>query len=431
MKSVALKWLIRISAFLDPISKNLAVSGRCRRRAPAPKAGDAVKGTIWNAWPFQPWLMLGLAPFLAFLYAAIDSSGFGDGLLSRGQTIGRDFAIFWSASVLLWRGDAIVLFDPAHFQLALEEIMGMKLALMPYPYPPNSVFFLAPLALLPYMAALPLWLASGFTLVAAILRHAGMSGWIIAVLLVSPSSIVNICSGQNGFLSAALLCGGFLLLEKRPGLAGVLIGLLSYKPQLGLILPLLLIAGGHWRCFLTASTTVVLLVGGSIALLGTSAWHSYFEASAPQHLFVLEHGNGFFQQMSPTFFMGARLAGLAPAFAWALQAAVSILVAAASIWAFRQKVPHELKAAIAMIATFLVTPYALTYDMTIVAVAILLIPSCFRLTWWEQGICLTAWLLPALVIFIAAPIGPPVIGATFLMLQRRVILARWSAQSVS
>ncbi len=57
-----------------------------------------------------------------------------------------------------------------------------------------------------------------------------------------------------------MLLGSLVLVPQRPILAGVLAGLLTIKPHLGLILPFCFIAGGHWRTFVSASITVIVLV---------------------------------------------------------------------------------------------------------------------------------------------------------------------------
>ncbi|MBV5324447.1 MAG: hypothetical protein J0626_03795, partial [Rhodospirillaceae bacterium] len=228
----------------------------------------------------------------AFLYLLIDSGPFLNEVLSRGQTIGRDFAVFWTASVLLWRGDALALFDPATYQPALEQVMGVDLAFMPFPYPPHSLLFVVALSLFPYLVALVLWLT------------------------------------------------------------------------------------------------------------------------------------GRFQFMVPTYFMSGRLLGLALWQCWTLQAISAAMAAMASIWVFRQAVPHQLKAAVAMVAAFLVSPYLLTYDMTIVMVAILLAGQCFAPKWWESIVCALAWLLPAVVLPADMPIGPIILTALFLVLLQRVREAR-------
>ena len=68
----------------------------------------------------------------------------------------------------------------------------------------------------------------------------------LLVAAAFPAVLVNIGHGQNGFLTAALLGGALLLLDRRPWLAGVLIGLLAYKPQFGVLIPIALLAGRRW-----------------------------------------------------------------------------------------------------------------------------------------------------------------------------------------
>lgn len=203
-----------------------------------------------KSWPIDPRFMLGFAPFISLFFGWTDTSPFFEEVFSRGQILGRDFITFWVGAVLFWRGHAQQLFDPVICFGLLREVTGKDIATAWFSYPPNSLLLLFPLAALPYFPALFLWLAGPFTLLAGLLRRYLAIDWpIILALLLSPASVVNICAGQNGFLSALLFCGGFLMLERRPILAGILFGLLAYKPQIGLILPFLLIAGKYWRTF--------------------------------------------------------------------------------------------------------------------------------------------------------------------------------------
>lgn len=368
--------------------------------------------------PFNRIFLLGLAPLISIMaMCTID-----DPIFSQK----RDFGVFWTASTMLWRGDVLLLFDPDTYRAALLDVMGPSFGYLPFPYPPHSLFFLAPLKLFPYLIALAIWLAIGFAAVIAALWQRIDQRWVMLVaLLLCPASTMNMAAGQNGFLSAALLCGGLLQLDKRPVLAGILFGLLSYKPQLGLIIPLLLMTAGHWRAFWAASVTVVLMVAASAALFGIEAWQIYLTKSGPMQLHVAQYWVGRFQFMSPTYFMAGRLLGLELWQAWAMQAASTVLTLACTVWIFRQPgVPHRLKCAIAMLAVFLVSPYALTYDLIIISAAILLGAQCFQPKWWEGAVCGMAWLLPALTLPPGMPIGPIVITMVFLIYLRRAELMR-------
>lgn len=364
------------------------------------------------------WLLLGgLGTVLSIVYL----TSISDPIFSEH----RDFGVFWTGSVLLWRDQVLQLFDPDAFRIALSQIMGKDFPYLPFPYPPHSLLLLAPLSLAPYLISLAIWLMLTFGVMLATLWRQLDRRWMMALaLFLSPASAVNMASGQNGFLSAALLCGGLLCLERRPILAGILIGFLSYKPQLGLLLPFLLMAGGYGRAFVSASVTVVVLVILSAWTFGVDSWLLYLTESGPYQMEIAQYWTGRFQFMSPTYFMAGRLLAFPLPLAWAVQIAATLLAGASAIWTFRQPAPPRLKAALAMVAVFLVSPYALTYDLTIVSAAILLAFSSFAPKWWEYAIAFIVWALPALTLPASLPIGPVLISMLFLVLLRRVVLMR-------
>lgn len=372
--------------------------------------------------PFNPIFLLGMAPALSILYLTADNISF---FSDR-----RDFAVFWSASVLLWRGELLQLFDPATFQPAMEQIMDFDIGILPFAYPPHSLLFFAPLSLFPFLAALAIWLSLTFGFLLAVVWRWIDHRWVMAIgLILSPASAVNVSTGQNGFLSAALLCGGLLLMERRPILAGILFGLLSYKPQLGLLIPVLLLTAGHWRVFWVAAVTVIVLAATSAALLGLETWELYLTKTGPQQLHIAQFFSGRFQFMVPTYFMAGRLLELELWQSWALQIVSTALAMGASVWVFRQRVPHRLKAAVAMVAVFLVSPYVMTYDMLIINVAILLAAQCFAANWKECIIFALPWLLPAFTFAPKMPLGPLIMTTLFLVLLRRVsMLSRQEAE---
>src|SRR5258707_10279692 len=104
-----------------------------------------------------------------------------------------------------------------------------------------------PLGLMAYVPALLAWLAAGWYAFYRALRLAMPGQGTLLLALAAPAVFINAVGGQNGTWTAALFGGGLGLLERRPLLAGGLLGLLIYKPQLGLLIPVALLAGRHWR----------------------------------------------------------------------------------------------------------------------------------------------------------------------------------------
>lgn len=370
--------------------------------------------------PLSPLFVLVLAPIASFIYLVIDSGPFLHETVWRGQIIGRDFAQFWAVAVMAWQGDALAAFSPS-LEPQLDAMLGADVGFMNFPYPPPALLYLLPLAALPYLASLVLWLAGTFAAFATLLwRRFGRSTLLILAFLLSPASIVNIVSGQNGYLSTVLLCGGLLLLDRRPVIAGILIGLLSYKPQLGILLPFLLIAGGYWRSFIAASVTVLVLIAASFIFPGAEAWRLYLTEVAPHQMVYMQHGTGIYQQMTPSWFMAGRVLDLGLPIAWSLQALATIGALAAILWSQRQKAPAELKTAVALTAVFLATPYGFTYELLIVYVALLLGGQCFAPSRNERLVFALVWLFPVFAVFLPVPLGPVILTALLLLFLRRL-----------
>jgi hypothetical protein len=339
------------------------------------------------------------------------------------QPLGRDFLIFYLASTSIWDGELATVFDPWQFSKALHDILGGPLAFTPFPYPPLAAWFIAPLAALPYGAAWPTWLLVTFAAFAATLRRFFAMRWQwLPILLTAPASLVNIADGQNGFLSAALLCGGLLALERRPILAGLLIGLLTFKPQLGLLLPFVLLAGGYYRAFAAAAITTIVLFAGSIGLLGWTPWSQYFEVGVPWQRMLLETGTGPFMVMVPTFMMSARILDLPLWLGYGLQGIVAITVLIACCWAIRRKAPLERRIAVVMAGAIVAPPYCFNYDLPIlVAAQVIAWPGYRALDLTERLVYALAWLLPVIMVeagIARIPIAPIVLLAQFFVMLR-------------
>lgn len=290
-----------------------------------------------------------------------------------GKPIGTDFSGVWTAGRMLLEGNVTGLFDPVqHFAYQQAFHANPKVEVYGWHYPP---FFLAVAALvgsLPYLPALLFWQATTFAAFVAVLRSIlpAEHGRLVTIAAFGfPATFVTFAHGHNAFLSAALIGGGLLLLERRPVLAGVLIGLLAYKPQFGLVLPLVLALGGHWRAFFAAGATVVAMAAATTLVLGTDVWIALFEGAKFTREVVLEQGaTGWYKIQS--LFSAARSFGAPLPLAYALQAILTLAVMASLALLVLRRADHRLIAAATAVAALLSTPYAMDYDMAILAVAI-------------------------------------------------------------
>ncbi len=374
--------------------------------------------------------VLSLAATAGLFFAYLDQSEFFYGRLSRGQMFGRDFASFWTASQLALADRIGEIFDAEAFHLALAEITGRPaITLSPFPYPPHALVFFLPLAFLPYVWAFATWMIGLWVLYALVAARGDTKTYCALALLIAPSTVLTVTMGQNGFLSAILFVGGMNLLWRAPIWAGILFGLLTFKPQLGLLIPVALLAGCHWRAVASASATAVVLLGGSLIVLGAETWELYLSTTVPFQRFIMEQWTGALTQMVPSPFMAARLLDLGVPLGYAVQA-LSLLAAAAGVaWAFRGRVEPELQTATLLVATFLATPYIFNYDMTLLSVAIIYLVrrglDCGFVP-GERWLLGFAWLLPLLMMYLHAifPVAPFVLAALFAVTLYHVQQAR-------
>jgi alpha-1,2-mannosyltransferase len=286
---------------------------------------------------------------------------------ATGHQLGTDFSQVWVAGLETLRGHPEEPFDVARHIGEQRAEFGENSDVYGWHYPP---FFLAPAALLAhlsYLQALAVWqiaaLSLYLTAVVAILRDSGLPrARIVVTALAFPAVLINLGHGQNGSLTAALLGGGFLLLERRPLLAGTLLALLAYKPQFGLVIPAALIAGRHWRAFASAAVTLALMTVATVAAFGLESWVAFARSLAFTREFVIEQGAAGFEKIQSVF-AGVRLIGGGVQTAYAAQAVVTLLALAAVVLLWRSNADRRIKGAAAIMATLLTTPYCLDYDM--------------------------------------------------------------------
>jgi arabinofuranan 3-O-arabinosyltransferase len=174
-----------------------------------------------------------------------------------GRPFGDDFINYWSAASLAWHGRAGEIYDWSAFHAFEERVAGAGLDFYHYSYPPVLAVLTAPLAALGYVPALFLWLLAGWLCFFLALGTVRRDRGVLLLALATPAVFISFVGGQNGTWTAAFLGGGLALLERRPVVAGVLLGLLIQKPQLGLLLPVALLAGGHVRAFAVAAAKTI------------------------------------------------------------------------------------------------------------------------------------------------------------------------------
>ena len=323
-----------------------------------------------------------------------------------GRPLGTDFSNVYAAGTYVLDGQPAAPFDPPRQYAREQAIFGPATPFYGWHYPPLFLGLAALLATMPYWLALIVWQGTTLFLyvlcIRAILFSPSPGGgginenlWLL-LALAFPAVFINLGQAHNGFLTAALFGAALTQLDKRPWLAGLFFGLLAYKPQFGLLIPLVLIASGRWRVVFAAAATVALLALAVSLAFGTQVWTAFLASTQFTRDVVLEQGQtGWYKIQS--VFSWARMWGGSVTLAYAIQGAVIAAVAAALIWLWRSPAAFPLKAAALIVGCLLATPYSLDYDLMLLApvVAYLCIDGMARgFAPWQKTILAALWIVP-------------------------------------
>lgn len=307
-----------------------------------------------------------------------------------------DFLNDWTAAHLV-RDDALhFLFDKTAYNLYMRQLHANVFGGYNWSYPPHLLPLLTPFAFVSYELGLAVWSALGLVSIWGVLRlvrPALPARWRWLILL-SPACLVNLLAGQTGFFCAALLLGGLYLLPKHPARAGILFGILTIKPHLGLLLALALLVRREWCAIGWAIFTSSVMIGASLLLWGVEPWIGWFTETRIMQVALLENFQGLYTYLMPGLLPALRMLGMPLAWAWGLQAMLSLALTFLVLRLIAQE-GFSARGILALaLGTVLITPYAFNYDMVMLSVALGVYAATLpRL----KPIFCAIWIIPILV----------------------------------
>jgi arabinofuranan 3-O-arabinosyltransferase len=373
------------------------------------------------------WIVVASATYLVDLFFQTQ-----DGLTNgAGRPFGDDFINYWSGAFLAWHGRVADIYNWSAFHTFETSVVGANPDFYHYSYPPVLPVLTAPLAVLGYVPALAVWLVAGWLAFYFALSAARPDRGCLLLALATPAVFINAVGGQNGTWTAALLGGGLSLLDRRPIVAGVLFGLLIYKPQIGLLLPFALLAGRYFSAFFAAAITAVVLVLASVLFFGPDVWAAYFHNLSVLREVILENGTGVWHRMLSVF-VAARRFGAGVQTAYATQAAFALLALFVVVLAwYRRDVAQPLKNTLLVLGTCLATPYLQDYDLVVGAFVVVWLVDLYPAGEIPKPIQIGAGLI-LLVPFVASALakytgyefGPLFIAPVFLIAMQVALRAR-------
>jgi hypothetical protein len=275
-----------------------------------------------------------------------------------------DFTTMWLTGIFAGSSDPARIYDDSAWAAAWKSLTGLEgcsYAQGHTSYPPLLLFFTYPLGLMPYVAAFATWTMVTLLLYLVAIYLIVLRPTAILVALSPFPVFFNVVLGQNGVLLAGLMGLSLALMERRPQLSAIVLGLLAFKPQIGILFPFALLVSRKWRVVISAAATSVVLIVTSAVVFGYQGWPSFLNA-------LVDRGPSLGPRLTSVYgFLW--LAGMSPPIAWAIQLAVAGAVTALVCWVWARPLPHPLKAAVLCSAAAMATPYVHGYDLCVLAIA--------------------------------------------------------------
>ena len=359
-------------------------------------------------------LVAGIASLLSLLWLFAFANGTLDAL---GRPLGSDFSQVWTAGNMVLDGRAADVWSwPKHFAVQQQFHGSASVPLYGWHYPPPFLLVATALAGLPYVAALIVWQTATLAPLTYLLWRMVPRPETILLALAAPVTLICVTHGHNGFLTGLLLGGGLLLLERKPFVAGLLLGCLIYKPQLALIIPPLLLVARNWRAMGGAIASASVLIGVTLALWGWPVWQAFLDSIPLTRAVVIEQGStGWEKIMSP--FAAARLWGAGVPAAYAVQGALTAASIAEVLYLSLRGSRHLRNAGVTA-AVLVSTPYVLDYDFVVLGIGLAFLwldgeeHGWLR---WDRTLMALVWIAPLAARGVASTTMIPLGAATALI----------------
>jgi hypothetical protein len=346
---------------------------------------------------------------------------------------GWDFIQHYSASMLAMQGQASFAYNFDKLSLVESSIAGFKVKLSPnyllWNYPPSFLLLIMPLSLLPYKVALILWLCVFFIAYIVVLYRIAPNSLTLWLAILFPANLWNFLHCQNGFFFGTLLGAGLLLLYRKPLLSGILLGLVTCKPHLAFIIPLVLIAGRQWKALASMVIMVLLMFISSAMLFSLKAWEAFFDNA--QFVRLILESRAVPGYKSQSIFATARMLSASVNTAYLVQMVSAIIVIGVVCYVWWRMRKPEISNPILVLGILLSTPYLMIHDLALLAIPLAYFVWQNRdknLKLYELMILSLAWSLPlyspTIAFLTQVQIGPFILIAFMAIILRRALNSR-------
>ncbi|MBB5684126.1 glycosyltransferase family 87 protein [Sphingobium boeckii] len=318
--------------------------------------------------------------------------------------IGRDFINIWHGGQEALHHGAAGVYDRDIYRKTLFEKAGFA-GLYAYSYPPHMLLLSLPFGMTGYLVALAAWLILTFGLFCHAarpwLRDLGLPGWAGLIL---PATIVNIWAGHFGFLIGALALYGWRRAENNPMRSGLAFAVMTVKPHMGILVPLVLAMKRQWKTAYWAAAGTGALVALSILVFGSWSWTTWLSSTLSFQAGLIEIvPTQPYSYMMPT--SGRMLYALTrdPGLVMIGQIVIGFYAVATLIWAHKRSVPIRDLGLLSIVAIPLILPYSFNYDMVALCVVALVCAARFGVKWYspDRAVYAAAFMIPLILVPLA------------------------------
>ncbi|MCO5398525.1 glycosyltransferase family 87 protein [Ralstonia soli] len=310
---------------------------------------------------------------------------------------GWDFAAYWSASRIALEHGPASAYDWNLLRLTEAKLLPPGI-FGPFAYPPTFLLLIWPIGKLSLGIALSAFSVCGTALYLSALRQILSPFkmlWVIPALAF-PGLWVAIFAGQNSLITLAAAGAALVLLRRNALVAGACIAMLCIKPQLGVLFPLFLLCTRQWAAIASAALFSLLYFGLTWFAFGANTFVACLQSIGMFRESIVENGIAIMRG-APTIFAMLRVSGYTLPTAYLAHATVSLVVIATCAWLWRTRTRFELQAAAFVVATLLLQPYLIYYDLVWLALPIAFLTrdyACHGCSGFEKAVLVLSWLIP-------------------------------------
>ena len=331
-------------------------------------------------------------------------------LIIYSYAFGQDLMVFHTAGRLAEVGDYSTLIDGGRFTDLLVRThkawLPRPLILHPWVYPPSMLPVAMAIGALPFSLAYPGMMAVSLLMLLLCIWRCWPArpgrDLAILLLLLSPGTGCCIGAGQVSFLVAGIVLTGLAILPRGGFAAGLLLSLLTLKPQFAILVPLALVCGGHRNAFIGFTLGAATLVAFSLAMVGPAPWLSWirFIAGGDTHFAEWARIGRSFGQSVDAYLL---VLGLASRLAEFGQVVASLLAACIVGWTFATTGDTRRRMIVFLAMATLGAPHISNYDSILSGLAAALVLTA------PGGSANRMQTVVAALVWLSALVNPPII----------------------